>query len=140
MIDIDDFKRVNDTHGHPAGDEVLHHVAQLAARLLRRSDVVARYGGEEFAAILPDSSLEGAMRAAETIRSGVEKNPLTLSSLRRPLLLRVSAGVATLPGDATNAADLVAAADRGLYQAKRTGKNRVCHLPILGTAPPRPPG
>jgi diguanylate cyclase (GGDEF)-like protein len=130
MIDVDDFKRVNDTHGHQAGDELLRHVAQLAAKLLRRSDVVARYGGEEFAIILPDSGLEGAMTAAEAIRSEVERTPLPRAASDRALEARVSVGVAALPVDASTAGDLVAAADRALYQAKRTGKNRVCHIPI----------
>ncbi len=134
MIDIDDFKRCNDTYGHPAGDEALHHVAQIVARLLRRSDTVARYGGEEFAAILPDSALEGARAAAETIRSEIERTPLALATSAHPLQMRVSIGVASLPADAATAEDLVAAADRGLYQAKHTGKNRICHLPL--TAPP----
>jgi len=129
MIDIDDFKRVNDTHGHQAGDEVLHHVAQLAARVLRRTDVVARYGGEEFAAILPDSTLEGALKAAESIRAEAERSPLARPTIPSPLYVKVSVGVASLPEDALTGSDLVAAADRGLYLAKRSGKNRVCHLP-----------
>ena len=129
MIDIDDFKRVNDTHGHQAGDEVLHHVAQLAARALRRTDVVARYGGEEFAAILPDSTLEGALKAAESIRAETERSPLAHPTIPSPLYVKVSVGVASLPEDALTGSDLVAAADRGLYVAKRSGKNRVCHVP-----------
>jgi diguanylate cyclase (GGDEF)-like protein len=127
MIDIDDFKSVNDTCGHQAGDEVLRHVAQLSARLLRRSDVVARYGGEELAAILPEAGLDAAAPIAETIRAGVEKSPLIRPSPGRPIQVRVSVGVACFPSDALNTGDLVAAADRGLYQAKRAGKNRVCH-------------
>jgi two-component system, cell cycle response regulator len=130
MIDVDDFKRVNDTHGHQAGDELLRHVAQLTAKLLRRSDMIARYGGEEFAVILPDCRLEGAMTAAESIRAEIERSPLVQPPADRPLEARVSVGVATLPEDASSASDLVAAADRALYQAKRTGKNRVCHIPI----------
>ncbi len=127
MIDIDDFKMVNDTHGHPAGDRALRHVAQAVARLLRRSDVVARYGGEEFVAILPEASLAAAMEVAEKIRAGVENTPLALPSLPRPLRIRISVGVASIPEDATGEAGLVEAADRALYRAKRSGKNRVCH-------------
>src|SRR3989338_8964768 len=129
MIDIDNFKRFNDTYGHQAGDEVLRHVAQLAARVLRCSYAVARYGGEEFVALLPDAEAPDAMSVAEKMRTEVEKNPLTLSGMLRPLHVSVSLGVASFPADAINAPDLVATADRGLYQAKRSGKNRVCHPP-----------
>jgi diguanylate cyclase (GGDEF)-like protein len=126
MIDIDNFKRFNDTYGHQAGDEVLRHVAQLVARLLRRSDVVARYGGEEFAAILQDAAADGASPVAEKIRQEVEKSALALPGLPRHLRVTVSIGLASFPADARNATELVGAADRGLYRAKRTGKNRVC--------------
>jgi len=132
MIDIDDFKRFNDTYGHQAGDEVLRHVAQTVARVLRRSDVVARYGGEEFVVLLADAGAPEAVRVAETIRAEVEKTPVTPAGMLRPLQVTVSLGVASFPADAINGPDLVAAADRGLYQAKRTGKNRVCHAPSSG--------
>lgn len=129
MIDIDHFKRFNDTHGHQAGDEVLRHVAQLASRVLRRSDAVARYGGEEFVVLLPDAAVQDALAVAETIRAEVEKNPLTLAGMIRPLHVTVSLGVASFPADAINGLALVAVADRGLYQAKSRGRNRVCHVP-----------
>ncbi len=125
MLDIDDFKRINDRYGHPAGDAVLTRVAQLVAGLLRRSDVVARYGGEEFAAILPDAGPEPAAAVAETVRSEVERRPIELPA-SGSIAVRISLGVATLPDDADSAAALVAAADGALYQAKRSGKNRVC--------------
>ena len=128
MMDLDDFKKINDRHGHPAGDRTLHHVAQLIAKVLRRSDVVARYGGEEFVAILPDAGLEAAMAVAEKVRAEVERSPLSLPGLPGPLHVRISLGVASLPEDAATEADLVEAADRGLYHAKRTGKNRVGHV------------
>jgi diguanylate cyclase (GGDEF)-like protein len=129
MIDIDNFKAFNDTHGHQAGDEVLRHVAQVASGTLRRSDAVARYGGEEFAAILQDSDADGAVAVAEKVRSAVEKTPLVLQAVPHPLRVSVSIGVASCPADAGSAAELVAAADRGLYRAKRGGKNRVCRPP-----------
>ena len=132
MIDIDDFKRFNDTYGHQAGDEVLRHVAQTVARVLRRSDTVARYGGEEFVVLLVDAATPEAVPVAETIRAEVEKTSLTISGMLRPLQVTVSLGVASFPADAINGPDLVAAADRGLYQAKRTGKNRACHAPSSG--------
>jgi diguanylate cyclase (GGDEF)-like protein len=129
MIDIDDFKRINDTHGHPIGDQVLRHVAQLVGRLLRRSDTVARYGGEEFAVLLPEATLEEARSVAETLRSEMERSRVVVPELPIPLQVRISVGVAALPDDAAVASDLVIAADRGLYEAKRTGKNKVCHAP-----------
>ena len=127
MIDIDDFKRFNDTYGHQAGDEVLRHVAQMVARVLRRADAVARYGGEEFVVLLADAATPETLQVAEKIRAEVEKTALTLAGLLRPLHVTISLGVASFPADAINGPDLVAAADRGLYQAKRSGKNRVCH-------------
>ena len=129
MVDIDSFKRFNDTHGHQAGDEVLRHVAQLTSRVLRRSDAVARYGGEEFVVLLPDAETRDALPVAEKIRTEVEKNPLTLTGTLRPLHVTVSLGVASFPADAFNGPELVAVADRGLYQAKSRGRNRACHAP-----------
>jgi len=129
MVDIDYFKRFNDTYGHQAGDEVLRHVAQLTARVLRRSDAVARYGGEEFVVLLPGACAGDALPVAETIRAEVEKNPLTLTGMPRPLHVTVSLGVASFPDDAINGPELVAMADRGLYQAKARGRNRACHAP-----------
>ncbi len=127
MIDIDDFKRINDAHGHQAGDRVLRHVAQLVGRMLRRSDTVARYGGEEFAVLLPEAALNEAESVAESLRAEIERSPVAVPERTLPIRVRISIGVATLPGDAVGAADLVGAADRGLYEAKRTGKNRVRH-------------
>jgi len=126
MIDIDHFKRFNDTYGHQTGDEVLRHVAQLAARALRRSDAVARYGGEEFVVLLADATIEDALPVAEKIRVEVERNPLTIGGTLRPLPVTISLGVATFPIDAVNGPGLVAVADRALYQAKSAGRNRVC--------------
>jgi diguanylate cyclase (GGDEF)-like protein len=125
MADIDDFKSINDTHGHPAGDAVLRHVAQVLAGLLRRTDVLARYGGEEFVALLPEAGPEPAARIAETMRAEVERRICASTAMERPLGVRISLGVATLPDDAGTAGELIAAADRGLYRAKREGKNRV---------------
>jgi len=129
MLDIDLFKRFNDTYGHQTGDEVLRHVAQLTARVLRRSDAVARYGGEEFVVLLPGAGTEDAVPVAETVRAEVEKNPLTITGMQSPLHVTVSLGVASFPADAMSGPDLVAVADRGLYLAKHGGRNRACHAP-----------
>jgi len=129
MIDIDHFKRFNDTYGHQSGDEVLRHVAQLTAGALRRSDAVARYGGEEFVVLLPEATLQDALAVAEKIRTEVERGALGVGGVLRPLQVTVSLGVAAFPSDAINGPDLVAAADRALYEAKNGGRNRVCHVP-----------
>ncbi len=122
MIDLDDFKRYNDTFGHPAGDEVLKALAEVLRLNIRVVDMAARYGGEEFAIILPETDLKGAREVAERIRNRVQTMH-TRFGLRRQIT--VSVGVATSPRHAMNAADLVSAADQALYVAKRSGKNRV---------------
>jgi diguanylate cyclase (GGDEF)-like protein len=125
MADVDHFKRVNDTHGHPAGDAVLRHVAATLARRLRRSDVLARYGGEEFAVLLPGTDAGAAAKLAEDLRAEVEREPARLPLPQTSLSITLSLGVAALPGDADNELRLLEAADRALYQAKREGRNRV---------------
>jgi diguanylate cyclase (GGDEF)-like protein len=123
MLDIDDFKRVNDTYGHQQGDRVLREVATAVRRACRSTDLPARYGGEELAVILPDTDLDGASVAAEAIRRAVDALELPLADGGR-LGVTVSAGVGavTAGGDAGS---LIAAADAALYDAKRAGKNRV---------------
>ena len=124
MLDLDDFKRVNDALGHPAGDRVLLEFALLVAGGARATDLAARYGGEEFAVILPHTGGALATRVAERIRAAVEEFVFLLPG--REHRQTVSAGVATGPSPATaTAQDLVRAADRALYRAKRLGKNRV---------------
>ncbi len=100
----------------------------MTARTLRRSDAVARYGGEEFVVLLPEAAIEDALPVAEKIRAEVERNPLGVGGTPRPLHGTVSLGVAAFPADAINGPELVALADRALYQAKSRGRNRVCHV------------
>ncbi|HVE85643.1 MAG TPA: GGDEF domain-containing protein [Myxococcales bacterium] len=124
MLDVDHFKKVNDTYGHPAGDYVLQKLAQVILDLVRAEDVVARYGGEEMALILRQSTEEAANRCAERIRSEVAKTDFNHQGTRMPVT--VSVGVATtLDKAATSASDLVSIADGYLYRAKRGGRNRV---------------
>jgi diguanylate cyclase (GGDEF)-like protein len=124
LADVDHFKRVNDTHGHAAGDAALRHVGMLLAEQVRKTDVCARWGGEEFLIALAQVPLEGALALAERQRAAVEATPFVLSE-GRLLELTVSIGVATAtPADAIPE-DLVAAADRALYEAKGAGRNRV---------------
>jgi diguanylate cyclase (GGDEF)-like protein len=122
LTDIDHFKAVNDTHGHPAGDRVLQGVARVLAREARTTDLVARYGGEEFAIVMPETDAAGALVIAERIRERVAEAAFDVEG--GPLRVTLSLGVATFPGDADAKAPLVEAADGCLYAAKRGGRNR----------------
>jgi len=125
MVDIDHFKRVNDTLGHPVGDKVLCHIASLLKNSVRRDDTVARYGGEEFVLILPGASLEVTSRIAERIRELVERTPFEGGQNR--LNLTVSIGISNFPTHrARSKEELVKMADLALYNAKKGGRNRVC--------------
>jgi diguanylate cyclase (GGDEF)-like protein len=125
LLDIDDFKQVNDTYGHQQGDVVLREVARVLRETAREIDEPARYGGEELAVVLPGTDLEGAYNLAERVRAGIENLELPLLDGRRGALrITASFGVATLPGSADDTGGLFAAADDALYRAKREGKNR----------------
>ena len=123
MIDVDHFKRINDSAGHPGGDEVLRQLSNCLARtLLRKSDFLARYGGEELAAILAETGLADAAVLAERLRRAVER--LVVPYQGRTLALTISIGVAELQAS-ESASSWVARADRALYAAKAGGRNRV---------------
>jgi diguanylate cyclase (GGDEF)-like protein len=123
MMDIDHFKVVNDTYGHLTGDDVIRTVAARLAAQLRATDLVGRYGGEEFAAVLQDAELGSAL--PERLRASIADLPIETQS--GPLAVTVSIGVSRLqPGDAS-LKDLLARADEALYEAKRSGRNRVHH-------------
>ena len=122
MVDLDGFKAVNDTWGHPVGDAVLREAAQRIRAAVRDFDVVGRYGGEEFLVVLAGTPLDVARRIAERIRARIEEAPFAVEGGR--VGLTTSAGVAeAAPGEGP--AEVVARADRALYEAKRAGKNRV---------------
>ncbi|MDX2009744.1 MAG: diguanylate cyclase [Myxococcaceae bacterium] len=128
LLDIDHFKKVNDTWGHPFGDVVLKEVAKVARRALRDVDVIARYGGEEIIALLPETSPDEAWRAAERVRMGVEAMRLTCRTVEPPEQVRCTAsiGVATAPAPTIESAEqLVQLADECLYEAKQGGRNQV---------------
>ena len=125
MLDIDDFKQVNDRHGHQQGDEVLAQVAEVLRRLSRDIDAPARYGGEELAVILPETDLDGAALLAERMREAVESLQVPGARGGGSLQVTASFGVAAAPDGALPGGGLVAAADAALYRAKRAGKNRV---------------
>ncbi|MEW6486863.1 MAG: diguanylate cyclase [Thermodesulfobacteriota bacterium] len=124
MLDIDHFKRLNDTYGHQAGDEVLRGLADLLRVRVRGTDVAGRYGGEEFCVLLPHTGLPGAAELAERIRAAVEGTPIEARGER--LGITVSVGAAACPGPrVATADDLIRLADEALYEAKAAGRNRV---------------
>ncbi len=124
MIDVDHFKRFNDTYGHAAGDRALGSVARLIMTRLRPGDRGARYGGEEFAVILPATNLEGACTAAERLRRAMAETPVESPDGSQLPPVTISVGVAEVTTDDT-AAGLLARADAALYRAKAGGRNRV---------------
>ena len=125
MLDIDDFKRVNDTFGHQQGDEVLALVAGVLRDLSRDLDAPARYGGEEMAVVLPQTDAAGATQLAERMREAVEALQVPRAGGGEALRVTASFGVASVPESASDRSELIAAADAALYRAKRAGKNRV---------------
>jgi diguanylate cyclase (GGDEF)-like protein len=127
LCDVDHFKRVNDTHGHQVGDQVLQGIARVLRERVREIDWVARYGGEEFVIVLPETPLAGALVVAEKIRAGLAGTKLAIGNL--VLQVTVSFGVAGFdvlePGDVAVVDRLIAQADVCLYKAKSSGRNRV---------------
>ena len=125
IVDIDHFKKVNDTLGHPAGDKVLYNIASLLKNSVRKKDTVARYGGEEFILILPEANLEASFMIAERIRQLIEKTSIAVGETQ--LHLTVSIGISSFPTHrAKSKEELIKMADRALYEAKAGGRNRVC--------------
>jgi two-component system cell cycle response regulator len=130
MLDIDHFKRVNDTHGHQAGDAILKGLSELLAQQARAIDRVCRYGGEEIAVILPETDPDAADNIAERLRAAVEAQPFNVNA-GTPVHITVSIGVASWSMQGDGADTLVAAADAALYAAKRSGRNRISrHEPV----------
>jgi two-component system, cell cycle response regulator len=125
MLDIDNFKRINDTFGHPVGDEILKGLVDEMMTNARDTDVVARYGGEEFAIIFADTPALSARDAANRMRELVAKREVAISAIARTLRVTMSIGVAVYPHDGDTTTDLVARADAALYFAKKNGKNQV---------------
>jgi diguanylate cyclase (GGDEF)-like protein len=125
MVDIDNFKSVNDTYGHPQGDLVLKEVARVLTEQSRDIDFPARYGGEEMSVILPQTDIGGAAMLAERMREAVAELEVRRLDGQGILKLTASFGVAALPGSATDKRYLIAVADEALYRAKHAGKNRV---------------
>ncbi|WP_150244762.1 sensor domain-containing diguanylate cyclase [Nocardiopsis quinghaiensis] len=124
IIDIDHFKRVNDSHGHLFGDQVLLGVATTIAQQLRQSDLLGRFGGEEFVVLLPGSDTAEAWRAAERLRSQVGCMEIAVDDV--PVSITISIGAAVIGDHGNDLVELLTAADLALYRAKETGRNRVC--------------
>jgi len=129
MLDVDHFKRVNDTYGHDVGDKLLVHLSMITKSVMRESDALIRYGGEEFLLILSETDLQGASYVMDRLRQVVAKAPLVCDNNRIEVTL--SAGIAQL-GEGENGHSLVLRADHALYEAKRAGRDRVV---IAGSAP-----
>lgn len=125
MIDIDDFKIFNDTWGHQKGDEILVKISGLLKEVSRKLDYICRYGGEEFAIILPQTNFKEAMIIAERIHSAIDKYHFETGSEHPPQKITLSLGVATFPNHAHSKSELIQSADKALYEAKRSGKNKV---------------
>ncbi len=130
ILDVDHFKLYNDCYGHPAGDECLRRVAKAISQRLRTSDLAARYGGEEFAIVLPHTDSAGALVLAERVQSAVAEAglPHQASLVRDRVTLSIGIGCVTPPPEnSPDARQLIEAADRSLYMAKRSGRDQVCY-------------
>lgn len=134
MLDIDDFKHVNDTHGHLQGDEVLRMIGRVLKEVTRDIDTPARYGGEEFVVLLPETDTEGAVEVAERIRDRIAAERVRMPASSETIRVTASLGVATIPASARDAQELIAAADQALYAAKAAGKDRVASATTDGRA------
>ncbi|GEM_PF-1353729 len=124
MFDLDHFKRVNDTYGHPVGDQVLREVAQRCQKALRKIDTLGRYGGEEFVAIMPEADLPDAQQAAERLRASVANEPILTTA--GPIPITISVGVVALDDRFPDLPALLKSVDETMYLAKNSGRNRVC--------------
>jgi diguanylate cyclase (GGDEF)-like protein len=134
LLDLDHFKRVNDTYGHTVGDAVLRELSRRVAACVREVDTVARYGGEEFVVITPETDTEGALHLAARICEAIREAPFVVGE--DSVVVTVSIGVASLPGHGTSSGDLVRAADDGLYAAKRAGRDQYQLAPLSPSASP----
>jgi two-component system cell cycle response regulator len=132
MLDIDFFKKVNDTYGHAAGDAVLREFADRLRAQLRGIDLAVRYGGEEFVVVMPDTDGATGNLVAERLRLGMADKPCDLESTKEPLAVTVSIGVASSHGTYESADSMLERADKAMYQAKNTGRNKVVSDEVIG--------
>ncbi len=128
MLDVDHFKRFNDTYGHLAGDDALRTLARILIRRFRSTDLLARYGGEEFVGLFPGMSAQDALRRLEELRKVVEAATIVVDGRGREAHMTISIGAAVWPHDSATLHDTLATADARLYRAKAEGRNQVCFL------------
>jgi diguanylate cyclase (GGDEF)-like protein len=126
MIDVDNFKEYNDTHGHLSGDIALRKLAETIHRNIRKSDILARFGGDEFIIILPELNKSQARALAEKLCQVISRTKLPARKLTQKVRLTISLGIASYPEDGNDEDQLVKKADKAMYQAKNTGRNTVC--------------
>ena len=140
LLDVDNFKQINDTYGHPTGDAVLTHIAKLLLENTRPDSVISRLGGDELAILMPDCSYEVALARAAELVVLIHASPLLVDNPEREIVVSVSAGAAHAPTHGGGLVEVYAFADAGLYQAKHHGRNQVWqpHAPFL-VAPEKPP-
>ncbi|MCP4662362.1 MAG: GGDEF domain-containing protein, partial [bacterium] len=139
MVDIDHFKRFNDTYGHLVGDEALRTVARLISTSFRATDLMARYGGEEFAGVFPGMNMEDAHERLNALRARIERTGVRIDARGTATQVTVSIGVAVWPLDGVNVKETLAIADLRLYQAKQRGRNRVVTSADSGSPDPGSP-
>jgi len=132
LLDIDHFKNINDTHGHSAGDLILAKLGQTLRQSVRSSDIAARFGGEEFVVMMMSAGKEQALAFSENLRRIVESTEFRIPGQQSPLKVTISGGVATYPMDGDSTIDLLRKADDALYEAKKTGRNRIVLVPEFG--------
>jgi two-component system cell cycle response regulator len=135
LFDIDNFKRINDTWGHAAGDEVLCELARRTLRDVRSFDLVARYGGEEFLVVMPETPTAVAATVAERLRLAMANTPFALSGERIEIPVTISVGVATMRDETDTPALLLKRADEALYAAKNAGRNKIVAGPVASAEP-----
>src|SRR5512141_967582 len=132
MFDIDDFKRINDTHGHLAGDVAIRKMAEIVKKTTRGSDLVGRYGGDEFMVLITSTNEEQAASIAEHLREKISTTDITIPGTDDPVRITISGGLALFPTHGQSTTELFRAADAALYEAKRQGRNRILLATSVG--------
>ncbi|MGZ8449719.1 MAG: diguanylate cyclase [Candidatus Deferrimicrobiaceae bacterium] len=134
MFDIDEFKKINDTHGHQAGDVVIKKMAELVKKNTRSSDLVGRYGGDEFLVLITSTTEEQAVSFAEHLREKISTTDIAIPGTEVPVRITISGGLAMFPTHGQSTTELFRAADEALYESKRNGRNRILIAPSVGLA------